>query len=316
MPAMTLLLIGFSEPRRSLSMGFDSELLNTRGKCIRLAFLRLLRRHDARRRPDAEREETIHGRRQHRHAHRAYLGRGSARAARLRPAGQAGDPHLQADHHRARPVAGLFARRGRALPAHPARSVARLRLHREGQHGGGRVQRHRGAGAGQSRRARGEAGDGGQDRAVQALRRHRRHRSGDRLRGCRRGGQRRALPRRLRRHQPGGHQGAGMLRHRAAAARADGHPGVPRRPARHRDRRRGGADQRLPPHRARTARHEAGGERRRRGRHRLRRAAEGDGHAAGACRAVRHQGRGLPGPHRRHEPVEVGARAQPRGRAR
>ena len=42
--------------------------------------------------------------------------------------------------------------------------------------------------------------------------------------------------------------------------------------------------------------------------HRLRRAAEGDGHAAGARRAVRHQGRGLPGPHRGHEPVEVGAR--------
>ena len=72
--------------------------------------------------------------------------------------------------------------------------------------------------------------------------------------------------RRLRRHQPGGHQGAGMLRDRAAAARTDGHPGVPRRPARHRDRRGGGADQRLPSHRARTARHQAGGERRRRGR--------------------------------------------------
>ena len=42
----------------------------------------------------------------------------------------------------------------------------------------------------------------------------------------------------------------GMLRDRAAAARADGHPGVPRRPARHRDRCGGGADQRLPSHRA------------------------------------------------------------------
>ena len=31
----------------------------------------------------------------------------------------------------------------------------------------------------------------------------------------------------LRRHQPRGHQGAGMLHHRAAAARADGHPGLP-----------------------------------------------------------------------------------------
>ena len=180
--------------------------------------------------------------------------------------GQAGDAHLQADHHRARPLARLFARCGRALPAHPARSVARLRLHREGQHGRGGVQRHRGARPGQSRRGGGEAGDGGQDRAVQALRRHRRHRSRDRLRGRRRRGERGALPRRLRRHQPGGHQGAGMLRDRAAAARADGHPGVPRRPARHRHRRGGGADQRLPSHRARIARHQAGGERRRRGR--------------------------------------------------
>ena len=31
----------------------------------------------------------------------------------------------------------------------------------------------------------------------------------------------------LRRHQPRGHQGAGLLHHRAAAARADGHPGLP-----------------------------------------------------------------------------------------
>ena len=46
----------------------------------------------------------------------------------------------------------------------------------------------------------------------------------------------------VRRHQPRGHQGAGVLLHRAQAARADEDPGVPRRPARHRDhRRRGGA---------------------------------------------------------------------------
>ena len=31
----------------------------------------------------------------------------------------------------------------------------------------------------------------------------------------------------LRRHQPRGHQGAGLLHHRAAPARADGHPGLP-----------------------------------------------------------------------------------------
>ena len=38
-----------------------------------------------------------------------------------------------------------------------------------------------------------------------------------------------------RRHQPRGHQGARVLLHRAEAARAHEHPGVPRRPARHRD---------------------------------------------------------------------------------
>ncbi len=86
------------------------------------------------------------------------------------------------------------------------------------------------------------------------------------LRGRRRRGERGAFPCRIRRHQPGGHQGAGMLRDRAAAARADGHPGVPRRPARHRHCCGGGADQRLPSHRPRIARHQAGGERRRRGR--------------------------------------------------
>ena len=32
---------------------------------------------------------------------------------------------------------------------------------------------------------------------------------------------------RFRRHQPGGHQGPGVLRHRAAAARNDGYSGVP-----------------------------------------------------------------------------------------
>ena len=46
----------------------------------------------------------------------------------------------------------------------------------------------------------------------------------------------------LRRHQPRGHQGARVLLHREEAARADEDPGLPRRPARHGDRRgRGGA---------------------------------------------------------------------------
>ncbi|MEJ7661022.1 MAG: hypothetical protein WKG07_16105 [Hymenobacter sp.] len=42
-----------------------------------------------------------------------------------------------------------------------------------------------------------------------------------------------ALGAHLRRHQPGGHQGAGVLPHRDRAARADEHSADARRPARH-----------------------------------------------------------------------------------
>ena len=129
----------------------------------------------------------------------------------------------------------------------------------------------------QPRGARREAGDGRQGRPVQAFRRYRRHRHRDRQRGLRRDRQHRAPDQPdLRRHQPGGHQGAGMLHHRAAAARAARHPGVPRRPARHGDHLPGGRDQRPGDHRARasgTVPH--GRERRRRGRHRLPRAGQG-----------------------------------------
>ena len=48
----------------------------------------------------------------------------------------------------------------------------------------------------------------------------------------------------VRRHQPRGHRRAALLRDRAAAARRARHPGLPRRPARHRDRRAGRAAQR------------------------------------------------------------------------
>ena len=54
-------------------------------------------------------------------------------------------------------------------------------------------------------------------------------------------------------------------------------------------------------------------QRRGRGRHRLPRIAQGDRLPAGKPDPLRHQGRDLPGPHRRHEPVEVGAtRSRPR----
>ena len=70
----------------------------------------------------------------------------------------------------------------------------------------------------------------------------------------------------LRRHQPRGHQGAGVLHHRAAPARAARHPGLPRRPARHRDHRRGRPHQRARHHRPRRSPMPAGRQRRRRGR--------------------------------------------------
>ena len=92
-----------------------------------------------------------------------------------------------------------------------------------------------------------QAGDGRQGGAVQALRRRRfdRHRGEDRGRAAIHR-VRRAARAELRRHQPRGHRRARLLHHRADAARADEHPGVPRRPARHRDHHRRRADQRLP----------------------------------------------------------------------
>ena len=54
-------------------------------------------------------------------------------------------------------------------------------------------------------------------------------------------------------------------------------------------------------------------QRRRRRRHRLPRTAQGDRLRRREHHPVRHQGRDLPGPHRGHEPVEVGARGQDQG---
>ncbi len=59
--------------------------------------------------------------------------------------------------------------------------------------------------------------------------------------------------------------------------------------------------------------HQARLQRRRRGRHRLPRTAQGDRLHARKSDPVRHQGRDLSGPHRRHEPVEVGLRGQDLG---
>ncbi len=110
----------------------------------------------------------------------------------------------------------------------------------------------------------------------------------------------------VRRHQPGGHQGARLLHHRAAAAGASRHPGLPRRPAWHGDHRAGRTDQCARPHRPQDEGHQDGGERRRRRRHRLHRADQGHGPAAPERHPLRHQRRNLSGPREGHEPVEVG----------
>ena len=97
------------------------------------------------------------------------------------------------------------------------------------------TQRHGRAGPRQYRPARRQAGDGGQGLPVQEVRRHRRVRHRDRRDRPRQDRRHhRGAGADLRRHQPGGHQGARMLHRRAQAARAHEDPGLPRRPARHR----------------------------------------------------------------------------------
>ena len=116
----------------------------------------------------------------------------------------------------------------------------------QAQHRGGRHRRLRGARPGQHRAARRAAGDGGQGGAVQAVRRHRRLPDLPRHPGPRRDRRSivKAIAPGLRRHQPRGHLGAPLLRDRGPAARGARHPGLPRRPARHGDRRARRADQR------------------------------------------------------------------------
>ena len=111
--------------------------------------------------------------------------------------------------------------RRRGLRRDQGRSRHRPRLHRARQPGRRDLQRHRRARPRQHRRAGRQAGDGGQGRPVQEVRRHRRvrHRGGRRRPGplLRR---RRGAGTDLRRHQPGGHQGPRVLRDRGRVARA------------------------------------------------------------------------------------------------
>ena len=158
--------------------------------------------------------------------------RSSSTSARLpRPAHSRQDSHSphQARRDRAGSGPGLQPWRRRAGARNRRQPGRCLPLHRQGQPGGRHLQRHRHPGAGQSGAAGLQAGDGGQGPAVQALRRHRRHRHRGEARDqpavhrhCRR------HRRHLRRHQPGRHQGSRVLRDRAGADRALRHSGVPR----------------------------------------------------------------------------------------
>ena len=129
-----------------------------------------------------------------------------------------------------------------AIHAEPGRCRA-VHLARQPRRGGD--QRHGRARPRQHRPAGRQAGHGRQGLPVQEVRRHRRVRHRDQRA---RSGQARRHHRQpradFRRHQSRGHQGARVLLHREEAARAHEDPGVPRRPARHGDRRRGGDPQR------------------------------------------------------------------------
>ncbi len=160
-------------------------------------------------------------------------------------AGQARDHADEADGDGARPVARLFAGRRRSGQGDRRRSDDRLRLYRARQHGRRDHQRNRDPRPRQPRGAGVEAGDGRQGGAVQALRRRRFDRSRGRYPGPGRVHQRGQVSWSVvRRHQSRGHQGAGVLLHRGAPARDDGHPRLSRRSARHRHHRRRRHDER------------------------------------------------------------------------
>ena len=169
-----------------------------------------------------------------------------------------------------RPLAGLHARRRpRSARRSPPTPTLVARLHLGVQHRRGRHRRHRRARPRRHRPGRRDAGHGGQGAAVQAVRRRRRGADlprHHRRRRDRRDG--RAARAELRRHQPRGHLRAALLRDRAPAQGAARHPGLPRRPARHRRRRARRAAQRAAAHRPHARRPARRHLRRRRGRRR------------------------------------------------
>ena len=115
----------------------------------------------------------------------------------------------------------------------------------QAEHGGGRHRRHRGARPRRHRPGGGAAGHGRQGAALQGVRRRRRLADLPRHQGRRRDRAHRQGDRAgLRRHQPGGHLGARAASRSRSGSGGARHPGLPRRPARHRRGRPGRADQR------------------------------------------------------------------------
>ena len=199
---------------------------------------------------------------------------------------------------------GIYSRRRRPMPGNRTRPGSGLQVHRQGEPGRGGEQRDGGARPGQYRRPRGEARHGRQRGAVQAVRRYRRfrHRTGHRK-------SRRDHPHlpvagtHLRRHQPGRHQGAGVLLHRRTMQEDHEDSGLPRRSARHRHHLGRRPDQRAGD-REEEDRGCAGGlPRGGRQRDFLRGALRQPGCSQREHRHVRHQGRDLRRPHGGHEPV-------------
>ena len=172
-----------------------------------------------------------------------------------------------------RPLDGVHARRRAHLPGNRRRSGARLEPDEQAEHRRRRLRRHRRAGARRHRPRGGDAGDGGQGAPVQGVRRRRRVAALPRHQGPGRDRHDREGDRpRLRRHQPRGHLRPAVLRDRAATAGRARHPGVPRRPAWHRDRGPRRAPQRAPRRRQAHRRDHGRDDRRRR------RGCGGDGH--------------------------------------
>ena len=130
-----------------------------------------------------------------------------------RASGQDSGGQQGQDRDYGRPLDRLHAGRRRALPPDRQGSRPGLHLHRQGQPGGRGHGRHGGAGPGRHRPARRHARDGGQGHPLQGVRGHRRLPDLPGHQGPRRDRRDRQAHRsQLRRHQPGGHLRAALLR--------------------------------------------------------------------------------------------------------